>query len=575
MAVEVPQTLEYRSGQLNAAPLLEDFQDSLDDEEDTRISQEYMDDLEEEYQARALLAKSKRKGHFHKPELRPTKDIKAKYNNVKAKLALLSSSALASKASMVKNKGLIAQAYEWDEEEVSSDDNEMVEVHTLLEMEDNDDRKNYLDYFTTLPSLKKLAGAEPVSEPKTIKSILKLNSTFKAEALKGVTINEPSSAPAKGSFFLEEESSQKNTQHVKKSYETCGSTVHTTTYHNDIEWFKRAKALQDKKVEALKSTKAESSDANKSKTPTKSVKSYLHKYVEPGPNVVFGDDSTCTTEGYGSIKCNGIVFTKVSFVNGLKYNLITISQLCDAKYIVQFDEKRGTIFNSNKEVVMIAPRIIYVYVLVMRSSAQESCFFAKAFENLNWLWHKRLDHLNFKTINQLTKENLVICLPSLVICLPSLVFFTWIYLDQDFSKLVLSLHTEQNDDAERKNKTLIEAARTMLSGSVFSKQYFTEAIATACYTQNRYTTVKKHLKTPYEIFRKRITSIDFLYVFGCPIYIHNHKDHLGKFDEKANDGTSLDTHLFPKPLKSSTLEDNKLKKPITSLLMKSLMLSNS
>ncbi|GJY23327.1 hypothetical protein Tco_0396985 [Tanacetum coccineum] len=71
------------------------------------------------------------------------------------------------------------------------------------------------------------------------------------------------------------------------------------------------------------------------------VKSYLHKYVEqPGPKVVFGDDSTCTTKGYGSIKCNGIVFTKVAFVNGLKYNLISISQLCDAKYIVQFDEKR-------------------------------------------------------------------------------------------------------------------------------------------------------------------------------------------------------------------------------------------
>ena len=78
---------------------------------------------------------------------------------------------------------------------------------------------------------------------------------------------------------------------------------------------------------------------------------------QPGPKVVFGDDSTCTTEGYGSIKCNGIVSTKVAFVNGLKYNLISISQFCDAKYIIQFDEKKGTIFNSNKEVVMIASRV--------------------------------------------------------------------------------------------------------------------------------------------------------------------------------------------------------------------------
>ncbi|GKB06626.1 retrovirus-related pol polyprotein from transposon TNT 1-94 [Tanacetum coccineum] len=120
------------------------------------------------------------------------------------------------------------------------------------------------------------------------------------------------------------------------------------------------------------------------------VKSYLQKYVElPGPKVVFGDDSTCITEGYGSIKCNGIVFTK-------------------------FDEKRGTIFNSNKDVLMIAPRVRDVYFLNMTSSTQESCFFAKAFKNLNWLWHKRLAHLNFKTINKLAKQNLVTGLPSLV-----------------------------------------------------------------------------------------------------------------------------------------------------------------
>ncbi|GJW78072.1 retrovirus-related pol polyprotein from transposon TNT 1-94 [Tanacetum coccineum] len=81
MAAEVPRTLEYRGGQLNAAPILEkkslvfatllstaffcisivqDFQDSPDKKEDTRSSQEYMDNFKEEYQARALLAKSKR-----------------------------------------------------------------------------------------------------------------------------------------------------------------------------------------------------------------------------------------------------------------------------------------------------------------------------------------------------------------------------------------------------------------------------------------------------------------------------------------------------------------------------------
>nr|GFC77079.1 retrovirus-related Pol polyprotein from transposon TNT 1-94 [Tanacetum cinerariifolium] len=64
------------------------------------------------------------------------------------------------------------------------------------------------------------------------------------------------------------------------------------------------------------------------------VKSYLHKYIEqPGPKIVFGDNSSCITEGYGSINFGGIVFTKVAFVNGLKYNLISISQLCEAKIL--------------------------------------------------------------------------------------------------------------------------------------------------------------------------------------------------------------------------------------------------
>ncbi|GJT22569.1 retrovirus-related pol polyprotein from transposon TNT 1-94 [Tanacetum coccineum] len=86
----------------------------------------------------------------------------------------------------------------------------------------------------------------------------------------------------------------------------------------------------------------------------------------------------------------------------------------------------------------------------------------------------------------------------------------------------------------------------MLSGSVFSKQYWTEAIATACYTQNRSTIVKRHLKTPYEIFCKRIPNIDFLDVFGLPVFIQTIKDHLGKFHEKADDGYFLRYSLVSK-----------------------------
>nr|GEY24579.1 retrovirus-related Pol polyprotein from transposon TNT 1-94 [Tanacetum cinerariifolium] len=77
---------------------------------------------------------------------------------------------------------------------------------------------------------------------------------------------------------------------------------------------------------------------------------------ESGLEVVFRDDSSRDTEGYGSAYYNGITFTRVSYVNGLKHNLISISQLYDANYKVLFTKTQGTIYNQNDEVVLIAPR---------------------------------------------------------------------------------------------------------------------------------------------------------------------------------------------------------------------------
>ncbi|GJW91028.1 hypothetical protein Tco_0168581 [Tanacetum coccineum] len=265
---------------------------------------------------------------------------------------------------------------------------------------DYDSADESLVCSTFLPPLKKLDGVEPISGPKTIKSILKLKSTFKAETLKGVIINEPSSAPTKDNksslaskvnsapagklksvkikddpplvnvmkelnnlklqfsknqssysrntqpqqvtqnalqnkyktqfkkscdlcglnnhlsencykvlfckriISLEREINLRNPQHAFKICKSCGSSTHTTTDHYDIEWFKRGKALQAKKAKALKSTRKPIwyLDSGCSRHMT-GVKSYLQKYVEQsGPKVVFGDDSTCTTKGYGSIK---------------------------------------------------------------------------------------------------------------------------------------------------------------------------------------------------------------------------------------------------------------------------------
>ncbi|GKA41057.1 putative ribonuclease H-like domain-containing protein [Tanacetum coccineum] len=95
---------------------------------------------------------------------------------------------------------------------------------------------------------------------------------------------------------------------------------------------------------------------------------------------------------------------------------------------------------------------------------------------------------------------------------------------------------QQNGVAERKNRTLIEAARTMLADSLLPTTFWAEAVNTACYVQNRVLVTKPHNKTPYELLHGRPPSISFMRPFGCPVTILNTLDPLGKFDGKADEG---------------------------------------
>ncbi|GJW93159.1 retrovirus-related pol polyprotein from transposon TNT 1-94 [Tanacetum coccineum] len=78
----------------------------------------------------------------------------------------------------------------------------------------------------------------------------------------------------------------------------------------------------------------------------------------------------------------------------------------------------------------------------------------------------------------------------------------------------------------RKNRTLIEAARTMLNGSALSKHFWTKAVRIAYYTKNRSIIVKRHDKTPYEIFRERISDISYFHVFGCPVVFNTRRQQI-------------------------------------------------
>ncbi|GJU74773.1 putative ribonuclease H-like domain-containing protein [Tanacetum coccineum] len=107
----------------------------------------------------------------------------------------------------------------------------------------------------------------------------------------------------------------------------------------------------------------------------------------------------------------------------------------------------------------------------------------------------------------------------------------------------------KNGMAERRNQTLIEAARTMLANYKLPTTFWIEAVSTACYVHNMVLVVKPHNKTPYELFRGFKPALSFIRPFGCHVTILNTLDSLGKFDGKSDEGFFVGYSLSSKAFK--------------------------
>ncbi|GJS96670.1 putative ribonuclease H-like domain-containing protein [Tanacetum coccineum] len=352
--------------------------------------------------------------------------------------------------------------------------------------------------------------------------------------------------------------------------------------------------------------------------------------------------------GKGKIRTYKLDFEDVFFVNELKFNLFSVSQMCDKKNSVHFTETECLVLShgfkllNESHVLLRVPRQSNMYSFNLKNvvpSRDLTCLFAKATIDESKLWHRRLGHVNFKTMNKLVKGNLVRGLPSKIFendhtcvacqkgkqhkasCKAKLVSsisqplqmlhmdlfgptsvrsinhktyclvvtddfsrFSWVFFlasKDETSGILKRFITEienqlnhkvkvirsdngtefknremnefcglkgikrefsvartpqQNGVAERKNRTLIEAARTMLADSLLPTVFWAEAVNTACYVLNRVLVTKPHNKTPYELIIGRPPSISFMRPFGCPVTILNTLDSLGKFDRKAEKG---------------------------------------
>nr|GEZ34661.1 retrovirus-related Pol polyprotein from transposon TNT 1-94 [Tanacetum cinerariifolium] len=357
--------------------------------------------------------------------------------------------------------------------------------------------------------------------------------------------------------------------------------------------------------------------------------------------VRFGNDHFGAIMGYGDYVVGENIISKVYYVEGLGHNLFSIGQFCDFDLEVVFRKHSCYVRDTDGIDLIKGSRGSNLYTISVEDMMKSSpiCLLSKASKNKSWLWHRRLNHLNFGTINDLARKDLVRGLPRLKfekdhlcsacqlgkskkhthkpkakntnlevlntlhmdLCGPMRVQtingkkyilvivddysrFTWVkflrskdetldvvikfitqiqvglnktvrYIRTDngtefvnhtmteyyvrigiFHQKTVPRTPQQNGVVERRNPTLVAAARTML---IFSKALmflWAEAVATACYTQNRSLIHTRHHKNPYELVYNKKPDLTFFRVFGALCYPTNDIKDLGKLQPTADTG---------------------------------------
>nr|GEZ36684.1 retrovirus-related Pol polyprotein from transposon TNT 1-94 [Tanacetum cinerariifolium] len=291
-----------------------------------------------------------------------------------------------------------------------------------------------------------------------------------------------------------------------------------------------------------------------------------------------GNDHVAAILGFGDLQWGNILITRVYFIEGLGHNLFSVGQFCDSNLEVAF--RRDACFVRNLEGVDLlkGDRSTNLYTINLQemASALPICLMACASSTNSWMWHQRLSHLNFDTINDLAINDLVAGLPKfkyhkehlclsceqgkskrashppkpvpnsrktlhllhMYLCGPMRIAsinvkrYVLVIMD-DYSRYTWVYFLRSKDEAP---ETLVEAARTMLIFSRTPLLLWAEAIATACFSQNRSIIHRRFNKTPYELINGRKPDISFLHVFGALCFPKNDREDIGKLGAKGDIG---------------------------------------
>ncbi|GKA89908.1 retrovirus-related pol polyprotein from transposon TNT 1-94 [Tanacetum coccineum] len=141
------------------------------------------------------------------------------------------------------------------------------------------------------------------------------------------------------------------------------------------------------------------------------LKNFIEKFMG---TVRFGNDNFAAITGYGDYIQGNITICHVYYVEGLGHNLFSVGQFCDGDLEVAFRSKTCYVRNLEGDDLLTGDRESNLYTISISDMATSSpvCLMSKATSTKSWLWHRRLSHLNFGTINDLTRLDLVDGLPK-------------------------------------------------------------------------------------------------------------------------------------------------------------------
>ncbi|GKB62118.1 retrovirus-related pol polyprotein from transposon TNT 1-94 [Tanacetum coccineum] len=241
------------------------------------------------------------------------------------------------------------------------------------------------------------------------------------------------------------------------------------------------------------------SGCSKHKTGNRSqLMNFVSKFLG---TVRFGNNQIARIIGYGDYQLGNVINSRVYYAKGLGHNLFSIGQFCDADLEVAF--WKNTCFIRNLEGVDLLSwshdTNLYTISLDDMLKSSPICLLSKASKTKSLLWHRRLSHLNFGTLNKLAKDGLA----------RGIIGFK-------FQKIICVQNAE--------------------------------AINIACYTQNRSLIRLRYNKTPYELMEDKKPDLSFFHVFGSLCYPTNDHEDLGlglHYMTSATSSTGLGLNPVP------------------------------